>query len=503
MNPCDLLERYLDRELSPAELAGFDRHLTGCERCAEQVAEWTPIEIEIQNGARIRAARSSDHEDVERRRVIAAVSEQPRRGSSNRWAVWLVPAAAAVCIVVGLMVVALLPAVDEKEIQEALTKFQTTRFTADRAPVTEVLEPSSELVAVPVGERMLAHIGHDRVGVDGGGRVAIIEAGVERTELHLEQGWIACAVPPGAGGRRFFALVGERRFTVEVKGTRFAVHYSPHPKAAEAAGPTLQVAVADGVVAVSERDRWNWNVAAGEQLDVVADGPVSVGPISRAATKVIERLLSEPDRPAEREPEAEPVNGDSSALEPTAGAELPAQTAPETDVRPIRPAKTEAAGTDEPSATTYEEIEALVVSGNCAEAMSDLERRLADDPTNGRMWRLLASCRRKTGDLAGAVAAYRKVIQHGSPAMAAAARFRAGVILQDRLGRPGEAAALFEEYLTSKGPKQLSAEAWLRLGRAWWAVGKHDQARGAFEKVVERHGGTAAAVEARELLGVE
>jgi TolA-binding protein len=418
---------------------------------------------------------------------------------------WLVPAAAAACLAVGLALFAWLGTDDEGGAQVARGRVHATRFQTGRAPVTEVLESSTRVLAVPAGERMLARMGRDRVGVDGGGRIAFVAVDSQRTELHLEQGWIACAVATGSDRSRFFTAVGGGRFTVEVKGTRFAVRYVPAPETGEAAGSVLQVAVAAGQVTVGDREDRRWLVSAAEQLDMDAGGRASIGPITRAASEAIERLLSEEEQQAARGPLTEADTAGAEAVEPSVDAGVPEPAAVDGGARGHRPAARPVQDTDtaEPAALGLEEIEAFVVAGEYARARAELETRVAAEPSNSRMWRLLADCRRKTGDVAGAVAALENVIRYGPPAIAAAARFRAGVLLQDRLARQARAAEMFEEYLTAEGPKPLSAEAWLRLGKAWQAVGKRDQARGAFEKVVERHGGTAAAVEARDLLSAD
>ncbi|MCP4674252.1 MAG: tetratricopeptide repeat protein, partial [Deltaproteobacteria bacterium] len=121
-------------------------------------------------------------------------------------------------------------------------------------------------------------------------------------------------------------------------------------------------------------------------------------------------------------------------------------------------------------------------------------------PRDHRAWSLLAHCLRKKGKWREAAAAYREVIAIAPEAQANRARFKAGVVLQDKLGRHREAIVTFDEYLEMAGAKSLEVEAKIRLARSYSAIGDKGRARKILEDVVSHHGGAAGAAKAKQML---
>jgi tetratricopeptide (TPR) repeat protein len=143
----------------------------------------------------------------------------------------------------------------------------------------------------------------------------------------------------------------------------------------------------------------------------------------------------------------------------------------------------------------------VVAAGRHAEAERVLGERLAAAPGDGEAWMLLADCRRNQGRWQEAVDAYRRAAAVERDAWKPnRARFLAGSLLQDRLGRQAEAGALFEEYLAHAGGGSLRAEAMLRLAVCLRKTGDRERSRALLQEIVRDHPGTPSASRAAELI---
>ena len=114
---------------------------------------------------------------------------------------------------------------------------------------------------------------------------------------------------------------------------------------------------------------------------------------------------------------------------------------------------------------------------------------------------LLADCRRKAGKYNDALETYKKLMMIAGEKQANRARFKAAVLTQEQLGNHYGAATLFEEYLSSnQGSPLLRAKAKVRLARSLIALGEKTRAKRLLEQVIREHGGSSAAIQAREIL---
>jgi TolA-binding protein len=155
------------------------------------------------------------------------------------------------------------------------------------------------------------------------------------------------------------------------------------------------------------------------------------------------------------------------------------------------------------AATGGEPIDAwrkLVASGRFIEAEGELTDYLESHPEDVAAWSLLADCRRKSGRWSDAVAAYLEVIDRGGRSEADRARYKAGVILQDRLGDHVAAARLFGEYLDGASGGALKPDAMLRRARSLVALGRGGEAKSLLERIVAAYPDLAAAESARRML---
>ncbi|MHA4818234.1 tetratricopeptide repeat protein [Streptomyces aculeolatus] len=115
-----------------------------------------------------------------------------------------------------------------------------------------------------------------------------------------------------------------------------------------------------------------------------------------------------------------------------------------------------------------------------------------------RAWAELGDLRRAEGDVAGAVAAYREAIDADDPGLAAAARFKLALGVQDT--DPGEALTHYRHLARATGlPSFVAAQAGLRLGRLLHGRGDSAGAREAFEQVAAGRDSAAAPWAAFEL----
>ena len=150
---------------------------------------------------------------------------------------------------------------------------------------------------------------------------------------------------------------------------------------------------------------------------------------------------------------------------------------------------------------SMEEIRQWIIKGKFDDAERALRRRLTDNPRDMAVLRLLAICQRKSGQSTRAVETYRRIIANGNGEDQNAARSKAGVILQDQLGRHGEAAHLFESYLRAPpGLRSNTLEARMRLAKSLKKTNQSAAYKRMLGVIVKEHGGTEAAIQAAKEL---
>jgi TolA-binding protein len=329
--------------------------------------------------------------------------------------------------------------------------------------------------AIPAAEnsRTLVLLGRDRIGLDEPAQAVISEVSERAVRLELLAGTIACEVAPRDGGQAFAVEAGE--VTVRVVGTRFMV---------SRAGGSTTVLVDEGAVEIRRPGMRPATTRAGQGLEILEDGAVNRIEASDGARAQLNQLVAErqlgqkPDRETDA-PQAPPA--DTAQPEMTAAREAAAD-------RGSRPA-----GLD-----TWR---SWILAGRYDDAERALTAHLAKAPNDSEALMLLANCRRKAGRWRAAVSAYERLIETAGSSRANMARFKAGVLYQERLGDHAVAAKMFEGYLRAgSAAKPLESEAMLRLGKSLLALGRTQRAEAVLRATAARQDGSMASLRARELL---
>jgi len=424
-------------------------------------------------------------------RLVARARERRAPAAARRgWIFGLAAAAAAAAVL--LVVVLSLTSGDSAPGGTEVRPLQVSGIlivgerASDIAPLS-----SGERLETPDDGRAVLSLGGDRLGVAPGSSVLLGVTSETEASFSLERGRVACDVTPRTASGSF--EVEAAGYVVAVRGTRFSVEIGE--------GDGLRVEVAEGKVEVSRDSGRVGLVEAGGYLTASPGGEVSSGTVDSEALARLDALLDE--RPGVAA--AATVGGTTEDVE-TADRGAEEQAMDEGERAPVdgtaghdRAGSPRAGrrGPGDPLATWRE----WVIQGRYDEAEYELAAHLAGHASDTAAWSLLADCRRKAGRWGGAVEAYRRVFQLAEPGEANRARFIAGTILQDRLGDPSAAAALYADYLSSPSTKPLAAEALVRRARCLLSTGRRADAVELLERVVDLHGGTTAAIEARRLLG--
>jgi tetratricopeptide (TPR) repeat protein len=443
MRRCEALERYLDRRLPDREAIEFEAHLAGCGECAASVERWRTAARDLAADPFPESTIPPTPAEAARLAAIAAA----RRTRPGRYRI---AAAAAIILVGAAATIALLRTGPAPRVPVGVPAISATLSLES---VTREVDPEELLrygLTVPVSGRASVRLGDDAVELASGSRFALVQVSAAATRVRLDAGAVTCTVARRGPGREFVVEAGAYR--VRVTGTRFTV--------AIPGGGGLDVRVRTGTVEVSRSGALIRRLAAGERLAIP------------------EREV----RTAAATAEAEPGTG----------------TGPQGAA--IRRAGRGAAAPDaEPP--TIETLRGWIVGGQYGDAEIELRARVAQAPADAEARSLLADCLRKQARWEEAADAYLAVVGAADPTLAARARFVAGEILSENLGRHAEAITLFSGYLDAAGPAApLRAEALVRLARSLLALGRVAEARARLEEAVAKHPGTTIALEAKRLL---
>jgi len=471
MTSCRDLEKYLTRDLEPPRREAFEAHARRCAGCRAEIERWGAVTAAVAGGARARiepvtlAARDAL---IERARVEGpALDDRPApRPGFLAWI--LVPAAAAVVLALAIGF-AWVVGSDPGE--------RPTRTGAGTSPAP------SRVISSPAGSVVRAALGRARVVLAPGSEIEITSEDPARAGLFLDHGRVALDIEHLASGESLTVVAAG--LEARVVGTVFAVSNR---------SGRVAVDVVEGVVAVTFGDGPSVDVEAGRRLVATAGVAPRVEDLSDGDRAAVIALLAEgEDAPAEVGDEGD-LARDAGAG--GAGGDLAASAASDRG--------RERSGIDASlAATGGEPIDAwrsLVAGGRFIEAEGELTAHLGSHPEDAAAWSLLADCRRKSGRWSDAVAAYLEVIDRASRSDADLARYKAGVILQDRLGDHVAAARLFGEYLDGSGGGALAPDAVLRRARSLVALGRRGEARELLERIVAEHPDLAAAESARRML---
>jgi ferric-dicitrate binding protein FerR (iron transport regulator) len=454
MSGCRDLDQYLDGTLERTLHEAFVQHLASCAACDGTVRHWRAAEkalVAWGHGLPTPSASAAGARVLEQR---ARVREAPSRLGPWAWATAVV--AALGCL--------------------GAFWWWTRRADpagparGDRRSVGERPGSSGDDSAHrPVARRTYAahqapvavRWGRVQLVLDQGATGWVDPDQTAEVQMGLTGGQVAVAVDPGQPGPPVRLAAGP--FEVRVVGTRFMVRWQQE---------ALLVSVEAGTVRVTASDHSSHLVRGGQSLRWPAREEAVLAPLGEPERARLVRLL--------------PV-GAAAVLPPA--ALLPP---------PLPPAARRPPPSSDPPGR--EQGRVLLLAGRLPEAETVLRGVLGREADDAEAWSLLADTLRKAGRHAEAVTAYARATSLAGP-QANRARFLSATLLQDRLGRPAEAATLLRAYLSATSAEtSLQAEALGRLGRAELAQGRRGEAERILRRLVRDHGGTAAAVQARQLL---
>jgi ferric-dicitrate binding protein FerR (iron transport regulator) len=486
MKACARLHDYRDGLLHGAVETSFEAHLADCDECRKSVSLWGALEHELGEMDREGKQRIPQPSAAARQALVARA--RGARGPS--FAPRLVAAVAALALVI-VGVALYLTQTDEGPTAEERDSLATA--PAQNAAVQAVVHYISptdtktedlsltpgDVIPAAENSRTLVLLGRDRIGLDEPTEAVLAEVDEHTVRLKLLAGTIACDVAPRGDGQAFVIEAGEA--TVRVVGTRFMV---------SRAEVSTTVVVDEGVVEVRRRGKRSETTTAGQGLEIIEGGIAKRIEASQAARSLLNQLITEHRRAQTPHRQADDAQAIAVA---DAGSDEATQPGP---------AQAKGAGADRGSgATGLETWRTWVLAGQYDAAERALTAHLAQKPNDSEALVLLANCRRKAGRWRAAASTYERVIQVAGPSRANMARFKAGVLYQERLGEHASAAKLFDGYLRAgSGPKPMQPEAMLRLGRSLLALGRTERARAVLERVAARQDGNPASLKALELL---
>jgi len=441
MTTCDRWQ-HLCEPLSGLADPALLAHVERCAECRAALAKWRALEPEI-----IRSVAPNLGEIPVRDRLVLE-RVHARIGTKHPPApvrlVWVGIAAAAL-VAVGLAFA--LGGGEEGPAPRArapLAAASATVFAGNGAETRNLELQAGASLDVAPGDRASVRIENHRIEIEGGAAVRLVEVSRAAVKIELAHGEATFDVD--FAGRRGAFSVAAGDVSVSVKGTRFTVARS---------ASLVTVAVEEGRVAVARAGREIALLSPKERLEID----------------------TAPQKDAAQAPTMKPPPTAESAAKTTTPAAAP---------------------TEEPDLTT---LRGWVIAGRLAEAEAGLTAFVARHPKDAEAWWTLADCRRKAGKTAAAVEAYREVIAVGTSDRADLARFKAGTLLQEKLGRHDEAVALFRGYLDDLGKSApLRAEVLVRCGRSLIAAGRSAEAEPLLREVVADYGANPVAAEAKSLL---
>ncbi|MEK7705676.1 MAG: FimV/HubP family polar landmark protein [Myxococcota bacterium] len=448
MNPCDALNAFLNRDLTPTERAAFTEHAGNCPTCRPEVEANRQIEGAISRWAQARGVVQPT-----RTAVAQLVMATSRRTSSSRawglsgWTPAIAVGALAVVTVALGYYAAVLTNVSAPQGQSLVVFEQAGARHVQPAHVPgTVLQTSGTL---------RARLGSDDIELREPSRLEIVRADDRATELRLDAGLVHLAVTPTLP-RSFTVACG--RCLVHVTGTHFTVR--------RGTTDCELVRVRKGRVHVTLADRGEIDVHGGEQLVIDAEGRPHLSGIDERTA-----IATPPEEPVAAPPRA-PTTRASGA-----------------------PSRLES----KHDALDLDSLRTWVTTGRYDDAERALRPHVAAFPQDVEAWSLLGDCLRKQGRFDQAVDAYRTVIAQGEPASSNRARLLAAAILQERLVDHRAAAKLLEELLRSITAQALVPSVKLRLARSYHALGDLAGARRLLQEVLDEAPGASEAHEARQL----
>jgi TolA-binding protein len=482
MKSCHDLRDYLLGQLDAPGRSTFESHLESCSACRDEVAAWERVDGAVQSWSDARAVPETSPFVANRLVQVAREERRPkitRRARSPLALVAATAVAAAAAVVLVLYVTADDPPVETGP----LPMVEPMLVHAEGGDIRLNQQAGEAVLTVEGDGRLLAAVEEDRVAIGSRSDARLSRSNEGGLRIELVRGTVAVAAAKRARTSPLIVEAGAHR--VEVVGTRFKVTLI------EDGG--LQVAVSEGKVRVIGESGASRLVSHGQLFELATRGEERIAALEEALARSVDALLADPDQIADEA--IEDTAAEVALVEPNEDGAIDSGSAEQPVGKP-RPGSREE--------TDLKEIKGWILAGKLDPAEAALELHLRRHPRDVNAWKLLANCRRKAGNFGDAVAGYRKVIEYGSAGQSNRARFIAATVLQDRMSRHGEAAALLEAYLDRPGSlKPLEAEAMVRLARAQLRIGRTGQARAMLQQVIDRFPGTTAALQARRMLPTE
>ena len=468
MNGCSQRNAYLNRRLHGTRLAEFETHLVSCDDCRTAVHSWNDTKTALTGILDDRIPNiNAFSEEALIRRTLETV---PAVRTHTLWKTGVgvgVGIAAAVALFLAVTVEETPP--DEARGRQTVASATDNGAAPSTTPAAGVSGAAGDVLTAPDDEGLIIRLGRARFGLESQSQVKVMRADDAMIELALIRGTVGVSFPPSRDRKRGITI-GVNGYRVKVVGTEFWV--------TGISDEEIEVGVTRGTVKVIDRNGATRELNAGSKMRTTGPKDLAVLALDPEDTSRLGALLN---------PEVEPavVRGES----------IPARRAVQKKHRHKKDV------VDSPEDESLETIRQWIVMGRLESATGALKKRLASTPGDIATLKLFAVCERKSGRPERAVEIYRRIINSGAPGEQNLARFKAGIILQDQLGRQGEAAHLFETYLqTPPAMRSNTVEARMRLARSYKTTNRHGEYKQMLETIVREHGGTEAAVKAAKSL---
>lgn len=488
MKSCSFLENNTNWSLDPqiGEQSVFD-HIQNCPNCHTIINKWNAIDqaivsLETDNPvleeSHSLAKQHSAHLLVQRAQQLR---DRPTLFGIRR-NIALISLGLAQTTAVVVIALVLYANRDNTKGDQKTNNYYSV--ITDDLITSKPFDPNVSVVAAPSNSRITVQLGRDLIGLEEESSLRFDLFKEDETQVSLLGGTACFAAGRRNNHERLTVKAGKT--TVKVLGTRFRV--------TRFSDETIEVATAEGKVGVENNGR-SWTIEKQQRLKIKANGATEFSSLDEEDIRHIDAALSLQVGVYTNKKQAianndnlgaivntDPIDSDDENLEIIA----PSKTLPKT--------KTTLKDDDE-----LNKLQNLVRNGQIEEAEAALKLYLQKKPKEAAAWSLLADCNRKAAKWSDAVKALSKVEATGSFEDAQRARFRAGVILQDKLNLHEEACRKFDMYLTdSKGT--VKAEAMLRLAISKNACGKKAEANFILNNIVKEHRGTVAAEKAQKML---
>ncbi len=495
MKHCAKWERYLDAEFRSIPSIELENHLGECPRCARAVSDWRHLAVELREMGQVIEMNSNPDDALVANWLIRQGDERQKPRQLTTKVAFSAAAGLVLLLAMGLFfegwerTAELSGGSSPREHAKQITPSipVTVQWVSREGTTTERWRPQpARSLDAPNDGRLMITFDRNLIALGSGGKLRIVDAEPTKTVLELEQGTLACSIEHRPRQSRFIVRAGP--FEVAVVGTRFLV--------ARHSDGAVRVAVAKGIVEVTGAGDQRWMLKKGEALIGSTGGEAKRHRIGEEIRRELGGLLyTEAPDESERS-EVIPKHRGTGPEKKKQRKPARSKSEPVDGSTPPEPLPPKGAADDQ--LNLWRE---WIFQGEYARAERALGPFLEAYPKNREAWRLLASCQRKSRKWQAAISSYRRLIDLASPGEANMARFRCGVILQERLARHSEAVTFFRAYLrTSNVEKPMEAEAMVRLGESLLVLGRKNKAVIILQQVVAKHSGSGVSAKARRLL---